>query len=235
MSNGDEHTSIIDHFLVSEDIYERIKSVGIIESIDNASWHSPLRISADYKLQSILDPTREGAAQKPKIAWHRVTAGHKRQYQTIIENKLRFRKMPACLTCRNVKCTHEEHIQEINDYCEYMTNACVQAAEQCMPKIATGKPKNIPYWNEEVGQFKEDALECYWLWEATGKPKSGQLFDDMRTSKRRYHYAIREIKIKSDGLRNKRLAESIAEGREGDLWTELKKCNKGGNLQILMG
>ena len=75
-----------------------------------------------------------------------------------------------------------------------MVDTCIDAAQTCMPKA--GKPdskgKNQPYWSDHVGLLREEALEAQWLWQAAGRPNSGILFDDMRTSRRAYHYSIKE-------------------------------------------
>ena len=94
-----------------------------------------------------------------------------------------------------------------------------------LPKCrkSDGKPSSMPYWNDEIKVLKEEALEAFWIYEMTGKPTSGPIFDDMRFSKRRYHYAIRDLKRNEDNLRNQRMAESLAAGRNTDMWKCFKK------------
>ena len=68
-----------------------------------------------------------------------------------------------------------------------------------------------------------EALDHFWIWEIAGKPTSGQLFDNMRRSKRSYHYAVRAIKRNELNLRNNRMAESLTNGRDSDIFKEMKK------------
>ena len=108
-------------------------------------------------------------------------------------------------------------------------DACLNAANESMPKNRkkSGKPKSTPYWNEEVGLKREEALEAQWIWEATGRPNSGSIYDEMRGTRRRYHYAVRCIKKDEVKLRNRRMAEAMAEKRDRDIWKETRRANGG--------
>ena len=41
--------------------------------------------------------------------------------------------------------------------------------------------EELPFWNEEVGLYKEEALEAQWVWEVSEEPNSGPIFDEKRS------------------------------------------------------
>ena len=224
--------SCVDHFLVSEDIYDRISSIECEENrIENASGHTPIIVKFPHSLSRnptpAVDENMPDHNSPPKIAWHKVNDNHTRIYQQIIENALKSRIIPPAIFCNEKNCTDETHTHQLDDYCDFLVNTCLNAADQCLPKCrkSNGKPKSTPYWSEEIGAMREQALESDWIWCATGKPTNGQIYDDMRRDRRRYHFAIRQNKRDDEALRNKRLGEHFAAGRQGDVWKELKKTS----------
>ena len=228
LNDGGVRVPTCDNYLVCEDIYNNVQSIECPQSIDNSSYHFPLMIQFAYDIDRKLAEPGAYKRSKPSIAWNRVNNDHTRMYQTILRNKLSFRTLPECMHCTDVFCDSEVHHAEIDNYCELLVKSCLDAADSCCPKnvCKSGKAKCTPYWNEEVSEKRRLALDAKWLWEETGKPNSGSLYDDMRSTKRRYHYAIRSIKRGDTNLRNARMAEALASGRQRDMWSETRRVNK---------
>ena len=231
MKNGSVRQSTVDNFLVCEDIYRVISKIECKQTIDNASYHIPLLLEFSFDVEHTTSDDIPGPirANSPSIAWHKVTENHTKVYQRILYNKLSFKQLPNALTCTDVFCTCPTHRDEIDNYCKFIVDACLNAANESMPKNGkkSGKPKSTPYWNEEVGLKREEALEAQWIWEATGRPNSGSIYDEMRGTRRRYHYAVRCIKKDEVRLRNRRMAEAMAEKRDCDIWKETRRANGG--------
>ena len=59
-----------------------------------------------------------------------------------------------------------------------------------------------------------------------GKPTSGPIFDEMRRTKRRYHYAVRDIRKREQTLRNTKMAEAVLDRKDSNMWKEFKKASK---------
>ena len=194
--------------------------------MDNPPGHIPLLVNAVINNLDQIFPIETSAAEpsQSKVAWHKLTEGHRENYKRIVENKLKFTPLPQAVFCQDPKCKCDNHKQGIDDLCDILVNSCLNAGEECLPKQKrNGKPKSTPYWNEEVGMKREEALEAQWLWEATGRPNSGRIYDDMRSTRRRYHFAVRKIKSSETTLRNRKMAECLANRAESDMWKEVKK------------
>ena len=67
----------------------------------------------------------------------------------------------------------------------------------------------------------------HWLWIDNGRPRQGQAANVMRMTRARYHYAVRSIKRRECDIRKGKMAESIANNRHRDIWTETKKLTSG--------
>lgn len=228
LKNGCVRQSDVDHFLVSEDIYNAIVRIECKPSIDNPSYHLPLSFEFVYDFATI-ETSNVQQQVRQSIAWHKVNDRNVNVYRQILKNKLGQRKLPDSLFCKNVFCECPIHRQEIDEYCKFIVDACLNAANDCLPKNVkkSGEPKSTPYWNDEVRSKREDSLEAKWVWESIGRPNSGPIFDEMRGTKRRYHYAVRRIKRKESCLRNKRMAEALSSGRNSDMWSETRKAQGG--------
>ena len=57
-----------------------------------------------------------------------------------------------------------------------------------------------------VNLIAEGAPHCHWIWLENGKRKIGVVYDVMRHTRHRYHYAVRAAKRFDMQLRRQRLA-----------------------------
>ena len=149
LSAGGERTSCVDHFLVSADIFDSIKDVSLVDSIDNSSFHSPLSFTFDCGLLDGRDiPDEEHSDSQPiGIAWHKVNDNHIKLYQTAVTNSIKSRQLPQALFCNNVRCKCKNHQEQLDEHCDFLVKTCVDVADKCLPKLPKSRePKRVPYW-----------------------------------------------------------------------------------------
>ena len=89
----------------------------------------------------------------------------------------------------------------------------------------TSKPKTLPGWNEYAKPLREKAIFWHNLWKDNGKPDSGIITDIMRSTRKKYHKQVKELKRNQRQYRYNRLAEAVVNGNGRDLWTEIKKMD----------
>ena len=227
MENGTERMSCIDHFLVSDSIYDNIVNVNCDKmSALNPSYHCPLtmrvKLGVEKREPEMPEPSEPA---KPRIAWHKVKSSHIDIYRNVVRRKLGARRLPEVVHCNDTRCKNPLHHRQLDEYASFLTDACISAADDCLPKVKNGNAQPIPNWSEEIEMKKTDALEHFWIWEVAGKPNSGPLFDSMRRSKRQYHYAIRSVQRNASNIRNNKLAEALASGRDSDMFKEIKRAD----------
>ena len=64
------------------------------------------------------------------------------------------------------------------------------------------------------------------MWLSEGKPTEGELFVNMRLSRKQFKYAVRRLKRCSDRIRNENLADSLFNDG-GNIFQEVKKLRGG--------
>ena len=83
------------------------------------------------------------------------------------------------------------------------------------------KSKKIPGWNEHVERHKQTSQFWHFIWKECGSPPQGEIAQIMRSTRSKYHYAIRYVKKNEEMLRKNAMAKSISENNSRDLWKEV--------------
>ena len=128
-------------------------------------------------------------------AWKKSTTEHKRQYQLQLYNNLKqlIDFINNHLYCTDVLCDSAEHRTYIDDLCNEVINSCMKTANVTIPSC---KPKSVAMevsgWSDEVEP--ERNRHWHWIWLESDKPRSGFVYDVMKRTRHRYHYAIRSCK-----------------------------------------
>ena len=67
--------------------------------------------------------------------------------------------------------------------------------------------------NEHMKPYSEDSKFWTQLWLASGKPREGQIFTNMRVSKRQFKFAVRKLKRCQDKIRNENSSNACLQMR----------------------
>ena len=106
---GIDSYSTIDHFCVSQRVYNAINEAGVIHSGENSSNHSAIYLKLKV---GDLDLSVERSLPSPRISWTKANSDAKNKYKTVLTKKLNELILPACVTCSNVLCTnHNEELE----------------------------------------------------------------------------------------------------------------------------
>ena len=132
--------------------------------------------------------------------------------------------------CNDVGCRDNIHLDDINKLCTELIDIVLEAGNDCFPKCAP-VGKRLACWNSDVKPFRENALFWHSIWVDCGRPPAGSLAMVMRSTRARYHRAVRVLKRNQAELRKTKLAEKAATRETRDFWTEVKKIN--GNVPLL--
>ena len=87
------------------------------------------------------------------------------------------------------------------------------------------KGPNRAGWSQDVQPYKEASVRCHTIWTEYGEPQAGEVYDNMKETKRQFAYACRRMRRRERYIRNERMVEAIAENRSRDMWSEVKKAN----------
>ena len=89
-------------------------------------------------------------------------------------------------------------------------------------KVA-GKKQVIPAWKEHVGPYLNESNFWYKVWLSAGKPNSGSIFENMKSSKKQFKFADRRLKKCSHKIQNEKFASSLLQGGNTNIFEEIRK------------
>ena len=123
--------------------------------------------------------------------------------------------IPDIFCCQNVCCQDGAHsFHRDSHVLDVMTNIIEASFEtipvsQSLPNTKRNKTV-LPGWTQNVLPFKNDSLFWHSIWISMGKPNKGGVFDVMKHTRNKYHYAVRRAKRELDILKSEALAEAAA-------------------------
>ena len=213
-------TSSIDHFLVSERVYNLALNVQVAHSGANLSDHEPLILQLRLPHQKLKDRALNSSAN---VQWHRATDSDFIAYRMEVENNLRRINGLKCIQCANVFCT--DHYSDINNFCTHITKSFMDATERTIPcsKPNKGTHKIIPGWDDHVEPYRKTSMFWHRLWLDNGRPSQGIVADTMRRTRCEYHTQVRWAKQNARFIQSQKVARSVLGGDRRDFWAEVKK------------
>ena len=210
--------SILDHFIVNEFLFNRIQCYVTCDEIENQSDHLPLLITLDIDISIVNDVVINppSTVRVPRQQWDRADITDGANYHDYLDNLLMSLHLPIeCINCTDYCCTDYSHIASIQYFHDYLVEPCLEASK-VIPVSKTSK--KVPGWNEHVEPHKQKSQFWHFIWKECGSPRDGEIAQIMRTTRSRYHYAIRYVKKNEEITRKEAMAKSISENNSRDLW-----------------
>ena len=128
------------------------------------------------------------------------------------------------VSCKNVHCSGENHIDAINKLHSGIVNSLKQHGEQIMQNDKK-KYTHTPGWAEYVDNLFDTSREIRQMSINAGKPRQGPVHDPHVKSKSRFKYALRFIKNNENMLRKVALANDLADLNPKAFGSEIKNMN----------
>ena len=212
--------SMIDHFLVSENLSSSVCDVSIKHDVDNISDHSILSLSVNLeKIDLMINVENEA-----KLLWSRASDEDIKCYKACLDEEL----SKIQLDQNAFNCT-EPFCQDHNASLELFHNAIVKACLLASQGIPKAKPagrqsdKYLPGWKQYVAPYRTDALFWHRLWKENGSPHTGIIAEIRRTTRSRYHAVLRKIKRNKYQMQAMNIVQSIETSRYNDFWKTINR------------
>ena len=219
--NGSRST--LDYFLVSDNLFNQIVDYKVSHAVDNFSDHSNLVIIFHVPIEYVEDnPNRP----KPSgVMWKRATNDDVINYKLRLDEILEGINYSCdATTCRDFFCKgHRDAIEALHDH---LTDACIQAGEMCIPDhndLSMKGKTQIRGWNDIIRDFRDRAMFWHNMWKDMGSPRQGVVADIRRSTRARYHLAIRQLKAANKLAESNELAETFLEPSSQSFWEKVKK------------
>ena len=161
--------SVLDHFIVSHNVFNCVSRYVVLHDGDNLSDHHPVQlelcIDVEYSTCCQAQPS-------PRPAWHRAGELHLQRYREHLRNELLMRvEIPTeALACRTFNCS--DHLVDLKVYYAALMKALASSANACIP---ARRKKAMAGWSEHVADRKEKAIFWHSMWLSGGQVRGGWL------------------------------------------------------------
>ena len=215
------HTSVIDHFICSGNLFYQIENVYVSDDIMNRSNHKPIHMTCNIDI--IKCTLLDKKIDTNTVNWDRATNKHLNNYKMKLDYILSNVDItPDFILCKKLNCKSDIHNEVIESLCDTVVKSCLEAAEITIPKKKR-RLSSVPYWNQKVKPELDKALFWHSIWKECGRPQEGWVADIRRSTRKAYHHAVKNVQKNNDRLRKQRMAEYVSDNRTRDLWKEIKK------------
>jgi hypothetical protein len=217
-NNAMNHFSCIDHFMVNSVLFDHIANCEVIQCPLNPSNHNVVSMTCeipvpDAKLHTQSATTQDIPRQDHRLSldWGAATPGHTNSYKTRLDGLLAPISEWAetvVVDCGNPECKDPDHVAQVDKLCCDMIDICVTAAEETIPMRRRGR-RPMPGWNKEARPEREVSIFWHRIWLECGSPKAGWVYNIMKSTRSKYHYAVRALRKREDEMRRSRRSLTI--------------------------
>ena len=214
--------SLIDHFVVSDNLFDEITHYSALDHGHNPSDHCPVLLQLSTSAPHLSLPT--SPTNNVTVPWATASMEQIELYKSCLDANLAAVEIPSdALTCADVFC--RAHNSQVQEYFSAILDACKAAAERSIGFKRSRRAKTLPGWNEFVKPYQEKAILWHAIWKSSGRPREGTIASIRRRTRAKYRYAIRYIKKNEDACRARSMADALLQNRSRDMWNEVCKVS----------
>ena len=138
-----------------------------------------------------------------------------------------------------VQCAHSNQPDKVQLIYTALINSVQQSASICIKSSHVGQnyhPKCIAGWNLSAKVKHELARTAFLQWRASGSPKDGPEFSQMRLTRLAFKYAFRDLKRDKNRLKANKLASPLLDQDPNRFWSIIKhEIDRGSPLPQSLG
>ena len=215
-SDTNGHFSFIDHMLVSPSLVHSQQSVVIHVDDYNASDHYAISTAVNIDFNGSTKNSHV-KNERMKYLWNR---GDVNEYASVLSKELSKIVLPtSALRCDGsceYYCTHM-----IDQYYQDIVQCLLMASNSCIPVKNLRREKH--WWNEELDELKQQAIDATQLWRSVGCPRSGAINLNRLQCKYKYKHAIKQAIMNADQEFNEELFNYFAAKEDDAFWRSWRK------------
>ena len=159
------------------------------------------------------------------IEWAKASDSDIEEYRQGTYRKLSHIVVPAAIYCKDALCKDCEHRHQIEEYYDNMCNALSSRGKLTIPtcRFRCSQEFIVPGFNEHLKELHGKARECYLVWKYIDRPRTGDVHDDMRVSRLRFKYVLRQCRANEEMMRADALAHSLSSRDSTSFWKDVGK------------
>ncbi|ELT90424.1 hypothetical protein CAPTEDRAFT_216562 [Capitella teleta] len=201
--------SLIDHICMSSEIADQVIEYRCIHRVDNLSDNKAvvltLQLDGSLERNDCSEPRNRSS-----LSWSKASENDLAEYKRVLSLLLAGIQLPEdplrCITL----CNNNNHSYLIETYSVSISNACIAAAEVCIPK--TNQRRCVAGWSEHVQQLKASSIMWHTIWEECGWPFDGVVAETAEHAKHVYKQMVKWVLSHQNELSNFRKAEAMTRG-----------------------
>ena len=128
-SKANGHISLINHFLLSENLFEKVITYNCLNDVDNVSDHLP--VFMQFKIEICNNNNLK--QNKSSINWKNETEEQIKTYRYILDSVLSNVKITSLCYCSNFSCTCDDHKHSLNNLYDSILQSHVSAGNLASP------------------------------------------------------------------------------------------------------
>ena len=135
--------------------------------------------------------------------------------------------IPSAIKCTKVNCKSIEHRHETDFYYSEICKALHCSSLDFIPSSKSSDCRDyiVPGFNDYVKDLHSTARSDYGAWRDAGKPRSGAPCSNMRRSRLKFKYALRQCKRNEDAICSDQYAKSLLDKDMVSFWKHIQKSN----------
>ena len=183
--------SLIDHFIISDNLLNYANTSDVRDDIDNHSDHLPITMYLHISIPMKKIASCNTRLFLPKPKWFCVNNEMLQKYQYELDQHLGSIPVSEFM-CDHMHDNYKYQIQLLHDH---LIHSCMLAAERTIPftKPHTKQNRNKVGWNEHVRKEFDHALHWHRLYLQNGRPQSGYIFEMRKFTRSIYHRKVKQI------------------------------------------
>ena len=157
-----------------------------------SSDHFPINIVINCKVNDFINTCVQADSEYSFINWKTATEYKLNEYETT-DRELSDIAIPlTAINCRDKSCaTHEI---DINNFYNNIIDCLRTSADICIPNNKFRSHHNVPGWNDFVKDYHNVARDNFKVWVSHGKPRQCHIYNEMKISRTRFKYTLRNCK-----------------------------------------
>ena len=217
-------TSLIDHFIVSEDLTVLASDYFTLDSVDNLSDHVPLYMFLKCDVDTVTTKSVNAPTRSP--VWGLASCHDIEQYQLELDKMLQdsYPTLDMFLDHSESKlCLKKEYVSKFHDV---IINAAHNAMDKHIPHTGDRKPKVIPGWDIEMDCARQSSLFWHSMWNECGRKQSGIVYDFMKKNRANYHYKLRALRKNKQNKTKLSVSKTMLRNSSATYWKSTRAIRK---------
>ena len=124
--------SCIDHYIVSDNVFNSLCSHDVLRDVINPSSHSLISLSFDFKANHRRIMPNNIHNDKGSCCWDRATIEDLNRNCLLLDEVLDTINIPDYLRCNDCHCDLSKHKHSIDVFCQSIIKYCLDVSKDCI-------------------------------------------------------------------------------------------------------